>query len=377
MRLLGGRFPTRTVVADWGFVRAGVDDAVDHGAVADRILIEQAERDADAVVAVARKEAAVFIVEAIEGKASDVPRPARAADTRRAARATGSADPARCPGAARVIATAYEPHHKAHHYENTHRTPTPRPILTHPGDGLYIPSNPIAQYGSPFAGSCYLSTPDRSKEVEVEVTSRLLLACIALMLGSVGCGDSSGGSGGAGGAGGMVGTGGTGGTGLSPGIIGFVRGEKGSDLTLRRPDSTEEDIGSDVLFGWINGQLLGGNYLKQLRIGSTLGTIELRMSFPGSAPPTGLIEGGHELRASRLLLEDSGDLDEVQVEMYFQSSDPPFDPLTNALGTVEIFLDVDNGISIYDIAGEMNLEIMGTDGTYQINGYFWAQEIDP
>lgn len=197
------------------------------------------------------------------------------------------------------------------------------------------------------------------------------------MLGSLGCSDDAGGSGGAGGIAGMGGAGGEGGTGFGPGGFGFIRGEEGSDLTLRRPDSTEEDIGFNVLFGWNNGQLLNGDYYKQLRIGTTLGTMELRMSFPGSAPPTGLIEGVQELRPNRLRLEDTGDLEEVQVEIYFQSSDPPFAGLTNARGTVEIFLDADNGISVYDIAGEMDLDIMGTDGPYQINGYFWAQEIEP
>ncbi len=90
-----------------------------------------------------------------------------------------------------------------------------------------------------------------------------------------------------------------------------------------------------MLFGWINGQLLEGNYSKQLRIGTDIGSMDLRMSFPGDAPPTGLIEGLHQLRGTRLLLEQTQTLDGVQVEVFFQSSDPPFDGLTNATGTTE------------------------------------------
>ena len=101
------------------------------------------------------------------------------------------------------------------------------------------------------------------------------------------------------------------------------------------------------------------------------------MSFPGGAPPTGLIEGVHTLRGSRLLLEQTQVLDDVQVEVFFQSSDPPFDGLTNATGTVEIFLDVTALLEVYDIAGEISADISGADGSYGINGYFWARDIDP
>lgn len=204
-----------------------------------------------------------------------------------------------------------------------------------------------------------------------------LLAAIAFALGATGCGDDPGGSAGDGGTSGTGGAGG-GGTGgsLGPPGFGFVMGEEGSNFTVRLPDGSEESIGLDVLFGWNNGQLLSGDYYKQLRIGTTMGTMELRMSFPSTAPPTGLIEGVHQLRPSRLFLEDTGDLEEVQVEVYFQRSDPPFDPFTNAVGEVEIFLDADNGISVYDIAGNVNLEIAGADGRYVITGSFWAREIE-
>ncbi len=209
------------------------------------------------------------------------------------------------------------------------------------------------------------------------IIKALLLGALVFAVGATGCGDDPGGSAGVGGSTGTGGVGGAGG-GLDPQVFGFVRGEEGSDLTLRRPDGTEESIGSNVIFGWSNGQLLGGDYFKQLRIGTTEGTMELRLSFPSAAPPTGLIEGVHELRSSpRIFLEDTGELDDVQVEVYFQSSDPPFDPFTNATGTVEIFLGADNGISVYDVAGEINAEIVGDGGTYGITGFFWAREVEP
>lgn len=208
------------------------------------------------------------------------------------------------------------------------------------------------------------------------------ITLIAIAFSVTGCSDDPGGSagsGGDGGSGGSAGVGGNGGSGgsLGPGPIGVVMGEEGSRLTLSRPDGTDEEIGGEVLFGWNNGQLLNGDYYKQIRVGTTIGAMALRMSFPGDAPPDGLIEGVHELRARRLLLEDTGDLDERQVEIYFQNSDPPFDPLTNATGTVEIFLDVESSLAIYDIAGEVNLTLIGDGGTHTITGVFWAREIEP
>lgn len=215
----------------------------------------------------------------------------------------------------------------------------------------------------------------------MKVALNFWVALVAVAMMALGCGDEggdggSGGAAGTGGSGGGGGSGGSAGSGDGFGNFGFISSVEGSSLTLRHPDGTEESIGSEVLFGWINGQLLGGNYLKQLRIGTSIGTMELKMSFPGDAPPTGLIEGAHTLRGSRLLLEQTQVLDEVQVEVFFQSSDPPFDGLTNATGTVEIRLDVTALLSVYDIVGEINADIQGVDGSYGINGYFWAEVID-
>jgi hypothetical protein len=150
-----------------------------------------------------------------------------------------------------------------------------------------------------------------------------------------------------------------------------------SDLTLRRPDQTEESIDGDNVLGWSNGQLLDGDYYKQLRVGTTLGAMELRLSFPGTGPPDGLIEAVHDLRATRLFLEDTGDLESLQVEIWFSSDDSPFSPLSNARGEVEIFLDVENGFSIFEVVGEVNLTLDGDGGTHNITGTFWLRDAAP
>lgn len=220
----------------------------------------------------------------------------------------------------------------------------------------------------------------------MKMALNVCVSLIAVAMMALGCGDDGGGGGsggtaGTGGSGGGAGSGGSagvgGGSGGGFGNFGFISTVEGSNFTLRHPDGTEESIGSEVLFGWINGQLLEGNYFKQLRIGTSVGTMELRMSFPGDAPLTGLIEGVHTMRGTRLLLEQTQVLDSVQVEMYFQSSDPPFGGLTNATGTVEIRLDVTALLDVYDIVGEVSADIPGVDGSYGISGFFWALDIDP
>ena len=51
--------------------------------------------------------------------------------------------------------------------------------------------------------------------------------------------------------------------------------------------------------------------------------------------------------------------------------------MTNATGTAEIRLEVTALLNVYDIVGEINADIAGVDGSYGINGYFWAEVIDP
>ena len=222
----------------------------------------------------------------------------------------------------------------------------------------------------------------------MKCTKRVNLLLLTLIAGAVACGDAGldgpDGSGGTPGSGGASGSGGSGAGGndasadpFERGFGGAVIGEKGSKLTLRGPDGLEEEIGSEVLFGWITGAHLGGNYFQQLRIGTTFGTMELRMSFPGDAPPHGRIEGVHELWPRRILLENSADLSTIFVEVFFQMSDPPFDPLTNATGTIELRENINAAEETYAIAGEIDIEMVGDGGVYQISGFLWGRDVVP
>jgi len=161
------------------------------------------------------------------------------------------------------------------------------------------------------------------------------------------------------------------------GGFGFITGPEGSDITLEYPDGNTENIGSDRVFGWANGALLGGNYFRQLRVVTEEGTLAFRLSFPNDiSPDKSAISKTHELRSTRLLLENSGNISEVTAELWFQSGDQ-FDGLTNAIGTVTIEQNISNDGQEYDVTGEINAEIINELGQdVKITGNFWKQDAD-
>ena len=161
----------------------------------------------------------------------------------------------------------------------------------------------------------------------------------------------------------------------SSGGFGFISGPEGSDITLEYPDGDKENIGGTRIFGWDSGALLEGNYWRQLRIVTDEGALTFRMNFPEEIrPEESVISQRHDLRTSRLLLENSAGIDEVSVELFFQSSDE-FDGLTNADGTVRIEQNINNDGETFDVTGEINATIMNEQGlTVKITGNFWKQD---
>lgn len=157
----------------------------------------------------------------------------------------------------------------------------------------------------------------------------------------------------------------------------FITGPEGSDITLEYPDGTSENIGRDRVFGWNSGAHLNSNYFRQLRIVTDEGTLAFRMNFPSDvSPDNSVISQTHELRTTRLLLENTGNLSNVSTELYFQSSDQ-FDGLTNASGTVKIEQDISKDGEVYDVTGEINAIIINEQGqNVKITGNFWKQDAD-
>ena len=158
--------------------------------------------------------------------------------------------------------------------------------------------------------------------------------------------------------------------------FGYITGDEGSKITLEYADGTKESIGGDRVLAWQGGQLLNGNYFRQLRIFTDVGSLDFRLSIPNGTSPDEVTEGKHELWESRLLLQDTQSLNEVYPELFFQFSDD-FDGLENASGTVNIKESITKDGENYDIAGEINAEIMDVNGVLvKIKGNFWLREAD-
>lgn len=184
----------------------------------------------------------------------------------------------------------------------------------------------------------------------------LLIFALGLLHITIGCKDSS----------------------TSPGIgdYAFLSGPEGSKITLTYADGSNESVGSDRVMGWLSGQLLEGNYFRQLRIVTDIGTMDLRISVPEDVSFNDIVDGQHELRGTRLLLEETAALDSPVAELFFGFSDD-FDGLENATGTVTIEQDINHEEQTYDIVGEIDATIINLDGgSVGISGNFWKQEAD-
>ncbi|MDZ7845351.1 MAG: hypothetical protein U5L96_00395 [Owenweeksia sp.] len=104
-----------------------------------------------------------------------------------------------------------------------------------------------------------------------------------------------------------------------PTNYGYIQGKEGSDLTMEYPDGSTKSIGTDFFVGWSSGQLLGGNYFRQLRIGTDEGTMDFRISVPKDTSFQDIVEDTHSLEP-RLLLQNTSNLDRVVAELWIGGS---------------------------------------------------------
>lgn len=156
----------------------------------------------------------------------------------------------------------------------------------------------------------------------------------------------------------------------------FLISPEGSNISLEYPNGNTESVGSDRVIGWLGGQLLEGNYYRQLRIGTDVGTLDFRISLPQDISFNDIVVDTHELRETRLLLEETTGLNEVVAELFFGFSDD-FEGLENAGGTVTLEQDINHEDQTYDIVGEINAVIQNIDGEQvKLSGNFWKQNAD-
>lgn len=153
----------------------------------------------------------------------------------------------------------------------------------------------------------------------------------------------------------------------------FISGEQGNDLQMELPDGTIEPIGTDFFSGWNKGQLLNGNYFRQLRIGTEYGTMDFRISVPKDTAFQDVVERTHGLEP-RLLLQNTQNLSRVVAELWIGGS-TLFDE--HATGTVRIEESVDLEDQNYAIVGEVDAIFYDQQNqAHKVTGHFWSKEVD-
>ena len=156
------------------------------------------------------------------------------------------------------------------------------------------------------------------------------------------------------------------------GSYGYVSGPQGANLSVTYPDGTTESLSGSSVIGWDGGQLLNGNFWKQLRISADGNTFFLRYNMVQGTDWEAEVAQEWGLYNFPFLLQYSADMTDTAVEWYCPSCD---DFEENASGNVELELDVNTPGGMYDVVGSI-------DATFTINGLqttvegnFWAQEL--
>ncbi len=146
---------------------------------------------------------------------------------------------------------------------------------------------------------------------------------------------------------------------------------QGNNLKLTYPDGKIEYINGDSVIGWGKGNLLGGNYWKQVMGGSSARQFVIRINIPTQTKKNEIIGVELDLASgNRLYLQNSTDIP-LRPELWIKGEG--FNENINAYGKIKI---IEEGN--YDIIGEITAEVLDINGkAVKITGFFWKQNADP
>ncbi|MFS4417292.1 hypothetical protein [Maribacter sp. 2307ULW6-5] len=154
--------------------------------------------------------------------------------------------------------------------------------------------------------------------------------------------------------------------------------DQGISLKLTYPDGSTKTITGNRVLGWHKGQLLNGDHFRSLNGGGNGPRFDLRFSFPKAVKAADVIAGNHTFRTTRLRLEDTGNLDQTQVEFWLDSveGNGEFDPYTNVTGTLAFKEDFKAFDQTYAIVADIDGEVINRKGEkVTIKGGFWSKKL--
>ncbi|MDO6758903.1 hypothetical protein Q4566_01725 [Tamlana sp. 2_MG-2023] len=155
--------------------------------------------------------------------------------------------------------------------------------------------------------------------------------------------------------------------------------DNGFNFEFTYPDGkTVKETGTSV-FGLAYGAWLDSDY----RIGLYGGNENLRFDFRYSVPENlkwrEVIDGEHDLTVDRIFLDDTGDLQDLEPELWFDSkgSNDEFDPYINVTGKIitqsNLSVNNENFGLLVEVKGYV-LNNMGEKLT--VEGYFWMKDAE-
>jgi hypothetical protein len=155
------------------------------------------------------------------------------------------------------------------------------------------------------------------------------------------------------------------------GLATAINGTQGSSITYTKMDGTEGRTTGTTVFGWDGGQLLNSNFFRLLRLGSDVGTFNIRFNMEKGTKFNDIAIGEHSFTPSILLLQDSQYLKGLHIEGYFSFSNvfPQGEPFT---GTIKVYKDKSYGGTNYSISGEIDATLSGSNRKFK--AYFWKEE---
>ena len=161
--------------------------------------------------------------------------------------------------------------------------------------------------------------------------------------------------------------------------ISQIDSDRGFNFTLTYPDGREVKERGTSVFGSFNNQLLDGDYSKSLNGSANDFRFDFKFSIPKDVSSADVIEGTHQLRESRLRLEQTGNLGALQTEFWLGTADQDdeFNALTNVKGSAKYSQNVAAIGDRIAIAVEIDGTVTNRIGeTVKIVGIFWKAKDD-
>lgn len=154
------------------------------------------------------------------------------------------------------------------------------------------------------------------------------------------------------------------------GLAAAIKDSEGMTGTYTKLDGTSGNVSGAKVLGWDSGQLLNSNFFRQLRLGTDIGTFNVRYNLEKGSDFTEIATETNSFSPYIMLLQDTQYISEYNIEGYFTSG-AEFEQMSPFSGTIKLFKDKSYGGKSYNISGEIDAILSGTGRKFKL--YFWKE----